>query len=395
MDFQKIKNISQQIRGVSYKSKDVGKDPSVDSVPVLRSNSITEEGLKLNNLVYVPKAMIKKNQYLKKNDILITASSGSKKIVGRSVRINEDMEASFGAFCKVLRPNKEINPLLFFYFFKTKKYRSYIENIVQGANINNLKNEHLGELKFPIIDKPDVVAKALNDAFLIYKKRKEGLKLLDEFLNSTFLEMFGDPALNPKAYKTDLLDNLTQKIGSGSTPKGGSKIYQESGSLFIRSQNVLMNELRLDNAVFISDDIHNSMKNTWVKKNDLLLNITGASIGRVAVYSGEDDIANVNQHVCIIRVMKKEINPIFISYLIAQNNYQKKIMMSNIGGTRQAFNFKTIKTFEIILPKIKLQNKFADIVKQTELLKSQYQESKKELDNLFNSLMQRAFKGEI
>jgi type I restriction enzyme S subunit len=137
------------------------------------------------------------------------------------------------------------------------------------------------------------------------------------------------------------------------------------------------------------------MKRTWVKKDDVLLNITGASIGRVAFFDGEDDTANVNQHVCIIRPDKNKVLPQYLSFLISMPNYQKTILGKNAGATRQAFNFDQIKRFQIPLAALSEQQKFAGLVQKVEKLKGKQKQSETQLQNLFNSLMQRAFRGEL
>ena len=94
----------------------------------------------------------------------------------------------------------------------------------------------------------------------------------------------------------------TTKVGSGKTPKGGAEVYMTSGVMFLRSQNIYNDGLRLDNPYYISEEIDEEMKNTRVQKNDVLLNITGGSIGRCCIFDGSIPNAKVNQHVCIIRV---------------------------------------------------------------------------------------------
>ena len=104
----------------------------------------------------------------------------------------------------------------------------------------------------------------------------------------------------------------------------GQSTYLNSGIPLIRSQNVLMNKLVLDDVAFISDETHQNMKRSQLMNNDVLLNITGASIGRVAVYEGENYGANVNQHVCIIR-LTKELEPYYVSYYISSQRFQHEI----------------------------------------------------------------------
>jgi len=102
------------------------------------------------------------------------------------------------------------------------------------------------------------------------------------------------------------LGDISIKIGSGSTPTGGAKVYQDQGILFIRSQNVNNNRLLLEDITFISQNIHDQMKGSTVQSADILLNITGASIGRSCVVPTSFDTGNVNQHVCIVRLNKKQ-----------------------------------------------------------------------------------------
>ena len=97
------------------------------------------------------------------------------------------------------------------------------------------------------------------------------------------------------------LGNLSSKIGSGKTPRGGDKVYQIDGIPFIRSQNIIHNQLVLDNT-HISKKTHEEMKGSQVQPNDILLNITGGSIGRSCVVPDGFDEGNVNQHVSIIRL---------------------------------------------------------------------------------------------
>jgi type I restriction enzyme S subunit len=137
------------------------------------------------------------------------------------------------------------------------------------------------------------------------------------------------------------------------------------------------------------------MKRTWVKQGDVLFNITGASIGRVSYYPGKDDTANVNQHVCIIRPEKEVINPVFLSYLMSMDNFQKKIFATQSGATRQAFNYTQIKKFDIVTPPLHLQQQFADFVQSVEDMKSSQVKSAETMDEMFNSFLDKAFRGEL
>ena len=146
----RVGDIADQIRGVTYRKQDASTTEADGLLPVLRAGNITDEGLTYEDLVYVPSSKISPKQKVRKHDIVIAASSGSIKVVGKSARALEDFEGGFGAFCKVLRPRKEVNPAYFSHFFKTPEYRRTVSFLAEGANINNLRNEDLDDLQIPL-----------------------------------------------------------------------------------------------------------------------------------------------------------------------------------------------------------------------------------------------------
>ena len=151
------------------------------------------------------------------------------------------------------------------------------------------------------------------------------------------------------------LGEITTKIGSGKTPRGGSEAYVDDGISLIRSQNVHDDVVDLSDVVYIDEETNKSMENSLVAYNDVLLNITGASIGRSAVYKGSDP-ANVNQHVCIIRPTE-DYSSDFIQMNLASSNGQKQIDSSQAGGAREGLNFRQIGKMEFAFPSVDEQNK--------------------------------------
>lgn len=162
----------------------------------------------------------------------------------------------------------------------------------------------------------------------------------------------------PNGWKKIKLGEICNKIGSGSTPKGGREVYLNAGIPIIRSQNVLNGFLDLNDVAFISDEQHSKMKGTWVHPNDILLNITGASIGRSCVVPATVKTANVNQHVCIIR-LKECADACYVCNLILSKDVQKQIELLSVGGGRQGLNFQQIASFSFLLPPIEEQKKIA------------------------------------
>jgi type I restriction enzyme S subunit len=154
----------------------------------------------------------------------------------------------------------------------------------------------------------------------------------------------------PETWKSVILGDLTTKIGSGITPRGGSSNYLEYGRPFVRSQNVGWGNLLLDDLVYIDEETHRSFSATELEAGDVLLNITGASIGRTAVVSDSLFGGNVNQHVCIIRVDQAHTIPQFINYVLLSSLGQKQIDSFQAGGNRQGLNFSQVRSIKIDLP---------------------------------------------
>lgn len=199
----KIGNISTQIRGVSYSKSDVIANMQDGYLPVLRANNIQEQGLVLDDFVYVPESKISEKQRILAGDVIIAASSGSISLVGKAASAKENINAGFGAFCKILRPNTElVDPRYFANYFQTQKYRQIISNLAAGANINNLKNEHLDDLEIPLppLSEQRRIAQILDKADELRQKRQQAIEKLDQLLQATFIDMFGDPVSNPKGW---------------------------------------------------------------------------------------------------------------------------------------------------------------------------------------------------
>ena len=157
------------------------------------------------------------------------------------------------------------------------------------------------------------------------------------------------------------LGELAVKVGSGSTPKGGNAVYTTSGHCFVRSQNVGMGHLILNDIAYIDESTHQKQKSTELRTNDVLLNITGASIGRTALATEEINGGNVNQHVCIIRT-NGNVEPSYICDYIQTSKIQKYIQSLQTGGSREGLNFEQIRSFPINIPTVEEQVKIAKLL---------------------------------
>ena len=162
-------------------------------------------------------------------------------------------------------------------------------------------------------------------------------------------------------YEITRIGKLTNKVGSGVTPKGGESIYTSEGHPFVRSQNVGNGQMFLDDIAYIDEDTHKKQIATEIKHGDVLLNITGASIGRCCVASDFVVGGNVNQHVCIVRPTK-DVTSYYLCSLLLSDKGQKQIDSFQAGGNRQGLNFEQIKSFKFSIPKLSEQMKVSELL---------------------------------
>ena len=194
----------------------------------------------------------------------------------------------------------------------------------------------------------------------------------------------------PDGWEWVRLGELVKKIGAGSTPKGGKEVYETEGTKFIRSQNVYNDGLRLDDVVYISDNINEKMSGTIVKAKDILLNITGASIARCALVPDDFDSANVNQHVMIIRLVEPEIRKFIHICMISPCIYDL-IMSVQVGMSREGLSIGKLEKFVLPFPPLAEQERIVKRVEQLlslcDALEARLQSAEEERGRLVASVM--------
>lgn len=153
------------------------------------------------------------------------------------------------------------------------------------------------------------------------------------------------------------IKDISTKVGSGVTPRGGAEVYQDHGVPLYRSQNVTDDGFLLDDIAYISEDIDASMSGTRIKPGDVLLNITGASIGRCYYTSPDFKRGNVNQHVCIIRPIQKLVLSSYLHLLLISNQGKEYIKLSQTGSGREGLTREEIRQFSFDIPSLPVQRR--------------------------------------
>ncbi|MGM9581035.1 MAG: restriction endonuclease subunit S [Anaerovibrio sp.] len=159
------------------------------------------------------------------------------------------------------------------------------------------------------------------------------------------------------------LGDITRKIGAGSTPSGGRTAYQENGVKFLRSQNVYNDGIHFAGIVYISEDMNKQKSGSIVFPKDILLNITGGSIGRCSIVPDDFDVANINQHILIIR----NIEPLcrhYVHMVLISPYIQQMIMSVQVGVSREGLSAEKTKNFMIPLPPLAEQKRIVARLEQ-------------------------------
>lgn len=386
----RIRDIAEQIRGVSYSKDEASISPTAGHLPILRAGNITDDGLIFKDLVYVPCRRVSANQRLRRHDVVIAASSGSLDVVGKAAAVLQEFDGSFGAFCKVLRPGADIEPRYFAHFFKTVQYRRHVSTVAAGININNLRGEHLDDLQMPLPSLRDQrrIADILDRADTLRAKRRAALNQLRLLPQSIFVDMFGDPTLNPqglpKGKLTSLgtLDRGVSKHRPRNAPQllGGTHPLIQTGDIancdgYIRTHTSCYSDLGL--------------KQSKIWPAGTLCITIAANIAKTGILTF--DACFPDSVVGFSAKSPATVEFIRIWFAFVQKHLEDDAPQS----AQKNINLAVLRNLEVPIPSLDAQIEFARRVKAVENLKTTARLSLTELDDLFASLQHRAFRGEL
>jgi len=297
----------------------------------------------------------------------------------------------FASDCSTLQAinNNEVSGKYGFYFLKSIQNKIY--GLQKGIAQPHVYPKDLILIKIPLppISIQKKIVKILEQAEELKNLRKQGNELTDDYLKSIFAEMF----LKKNKFEEVRLEEISELITKGTTPTTYGYKYQSKGIPFLKVENINGGRINLKvNSRFINKETHEFLKRSQLKKNDVLFTIAGA-IGRSAVITTDLEM-NTNQAVALIR-LKKEISPIFISSLLDSPFIMKQIKGAIVQVAQANLSLTQVRKIKIPLPPLPLQKKFSSIVEKVEKIKEHQKQSEEEINNLFNALMQRAFRGEL
>ena len=377
-----------------------GSDPGVDEidVSVYRQTEFDDNGT-----LSMPSDAIRsitekqlKSRTLQPGDVLMQKSAGTPTLPGRVVIVPSGIEsnATCSNFLHLLRaePNK-CHPFFLFWFLWLNHQSGRAFEFQRGTNIKNLDlNQYLVQtvLLPPLAEQKrivDVVSSV--DAYIDALQQQADTARTAR--NAVLHELLESVSSAPQKK----LKDLTSKIGSGATPRGGEAVYQESGVSLIRSQNVHNGQFLHEGLVSISDSAARALDGVSIEGNDVLINITGASVARACMVDASILPARVNQHVAILRTDSNQLLPGFLLQILLGKRMNSYLLdISGSGTTRQAITKAQLEDLEVSIPPLDEQKRITEIVSSMDDVIQATEQAVVDAKNLRSGLLSDLLSGE-
>ncbi len=265
-------------------------------------------------------------------------------------------------------------------------------NAVLGKVLNKEKVSAI-RVPLPPLDEQHRIARILDEAEGLRQLRARADERMADFIPALFNQMFGDPATNPKGWNSVTLGQLLSFITSGS--RGWAQYYASAGAQFIRVQNLTGHRLSFDDVAHVKPPETSETKRTRIMPHDLLLAITGATIGLSALAPEDIGEAYVNQHVAILR-LNSDVDPAYAAaFMVDKRGGQRQIAKMQYGHTKPGIGLEQIRSMTMSLPPLALQREFAARVTEARAVQDQQARSRSRLEAGFQALLHRAFEGEL
>ncbi len=391
----------ERLKDISTFSNGKGHEQAIDdkgSYIVVNSKFISSDGKvkKYSNKNLCP---------LRKGEITMVMSDiPNGKAIAKCFIVDEDERYTLNQRICSINIKEEYDTIFMYYILNRNSYYLSFDN---GVGQTNLRKDEVIDcpIQCPPLPEQQKIAKILstvdNKIGVVDKQIKEMQELKKGLMQRLLTKGIGhakfkDSALGkiPESWDVVKLDDFVNKVGSGVTPKGGQEAYLPEGINFIRSQNVLKGKLDITDVVFISEEQNEKMNRSQLQVNDVLLNITGASIGRSSVVPIDIIPANVNQHVCIIRC-KDTLDHKYLCHLLNSSYGQNQINRFQAGGNREGLNFQQIRSFIIPFPALTEQQKIAETLTSIDNKKKVLTDKKTAYQELKKGLMQQLLTGKV
>lgn len=342
-----------------------------------------------------------KHFQIDEGDILFTISG----TIGRAAIVKKEdlpllMNTSVVRFKSIY---ENLDSAFLYHYVRSSIFVDALKAMSTGTAIQNVGPSHLKKMKVPIppLQEQKQIVKILDEAFAAIDQAKANIEKNIENAKELFQSKLNEIFSLEKEIDGNkgFLEDFTQTITKGSSPKWqGVSYLEEPGILFVTSENVGSGEMLFKKTKYLEERFNEIEPKSKLQKGDVLTNIVGASIGRTAIYD-QNDLANINQAVCLIRCLPEKLNNEYLMHLL-NSPILKRIMSDNeVNMARANLSLTFFRKLPIVVPSIEEQLvKVQEIAKFSELnrkLINGYNEKVNNLNELKKSILQKAFSGEL
>jgi type I restriction enzyme, S subunit len=296
-----------------------------------------------------------------------------------------------------IKPLKNLDRKYLLHYLRQQKMVDFANSKTTGANLPRLSPNQLLEFEIPLppLEVQKRIASILDAADALRAKRRESLRKLEVLLKSVFLEMFGDPVTNPKGWEVKKLSELAIfENGDRSSNYPSGDDIQDSGIPFLSTKNIVNNQFKSTELVFISAEKFKSLSRGKLKQNDLIITLRG-TLGSCCIFESTNfETGFINAQMMIIRCKSDVSNQYLHSFLtsIYMENWYRTF---STGAAVPQLTATQLSDLRIPLPSMEAQKKFEKLQQLLLAKQEKYRQSLASLETLFSSLQDQAFNGTL
>jgi len=369
--------------------------------PLITSKNLKQGKIDFSDVNFISEddyLAINKRSKVDKGDILYSMIGS----IGNYAYVDKEPDYAIKNVALFKFTNEKLYNKYFLHLINSTVIKRQIERTMKGGTQKFVSLKILRNLKIPLppIDQQKKIAAILDAADGYRQKTKALITKYDELTQSLFLDMFGDTVSNPKGWETKTIVQLVkkQKYSLKRGPFGGAlkkEIFVKDGYLVYEQYHALNNDFSMAR-YFIDEKKYKELIGFAVNPKDIIISCSGVYLGKLAIIPENAREGIINQALLKVTLDESKIRNDFFVFHFTQQNFKQKYFDSNRGAGVPNFPpMKVFKQFPFISPPIELQNKFAERVQAIEAQKTQTQASLAGAEDLFNSLLQKAFKGEL
>lgn len=396
LEYKKLGDVADFIRGITYKPNDLVENFSEGSTVCMRTANVQVQ-LKQDDLLSVPDNLVKnEDKFLIEGDILVSTAN-SWNLVGKCCWVPKlEYSATAGGFISILRANQEkLDQRYLYHWFNSPNTQLLARNCGrQTTNISNMDLERCLSIKIPLppLAEQRRIASILDQADELRQKRQQAIEKLDQLLQATFIDMFGDPVSNPKGWELKAVGDVSEsKLGKMLDKKKQSS--ENDQYKYLRNANVQWFKFDLSD-LFEMEFNEKDRKNCELKYDDILV-CEGGEPGRAAIWKDQLENCYFQKALHRVRLDTSKILPeyfVWLFWFYSKNggfdDYITVATIAHLTGVK-------MKAMKIPIPSLKLQEDFKQKVLEIDNLKTKHEQSSKLVENLFKSLQNKAFSGNL